>query len=342
MSLLVLVAAPTESPALDVGVTVALNAWGVGLLLLSRDVRHWVLVADTVLVAAVCLTQRWTVPPEALHGSTSWVLGIASIAVACWQWQSDARSGTVATAFVVVGYLVGSGSGSGAAAVVALWFGVEAALSRSLYRLLENGARAADRITDDVERAGRDSAVAAARRADARAHLAALHDTAAATLLAIGTGVVTGREPWLAKQFADDLETLTGSAGTPHGEVDLVRLLDDVVRRVPVEVTSSAICTVLIPAVPAVAICRSVREALVNVGRHAGVAAASVRVERETGRVVVEVADSGRGFDPERVPPHRRGISLSIAERMAGVGGRARVLSVPGRGTRVRLEWPDE
>jgi signal transduction histidine kinase len=71
------------------------------------------------------------------------------------------------------------------------------------------------------------------------------------------------------------------------------------------------------------------------------VGTASVLVEHRAGRVMVEVADHGTGFDPELVSPHRRGISLSIVERMAAAGGRAGVLSSSGLGTRVRLEWPD-
>jgi signal transduction histidine kinase len=96
-----------------------------------------------------------------------------------------------------------------------------------------------------------------------------------------------------------------------------------------------------LPAVVAVAICRAVREALLNVARHAGVGTASVQVEQCANRVAVEVVDTGQGFDPDDVPVHRRGIALSLVDRMAAVGGRASVMSSPDTGTRVRLEWPD-
>lgn len=339
-SLLALIAAPTGSLVLDLGVAAAVNAWSAGsFLLMSRGARTPLLAADCAVVAAACLTQSWTVPPEILHGTMSWVFWLASIAVATWQWHSGARTGLAATAIVIVAYLIGSGVVSVGVMFVALWFAIASVLSRALHRLLTRAAGAADRVTADVERARLAAAVAAARRADERAQLAALHDTAATTLLAIGTGAVTGREPWLAGQIAADLDTLTGAAA-PRGEVDLVRLLDDVARGVPVQVESSGRGALRIPAVPAVAICRSAREALVNVARHAGVTTASVGVEGADGRVVVEVADAGRGFDAERIPAHRRGIEMSIVERMITVGGRATVHTAPGRGTRVRLEWP--
>jgi hypothetical protein len=280
------------------------------------------------------------VPPVVLLDSGSWPVGVSSIAVAVWQWHSRLRVGATSSAAVGLAYLVGAGA-TAAAVLVTAWLVVEAALSRGLYQLIRAGARDADRIMAGAERARRDAAVAAARRADEREHLAAIHDTAAATVLAIGTGVVDGREPWLADQVANALNEITGDATTTHGRADLVPLLADVLRTSPVRTELSATEGVDLPAAVAVAICRAVREALLNVARHAGVEAAAVRLEQHAGQVVVEVVDSGRGFDPAAVPAHHRGIELSLVDRMAMVGGRADLMSSPGAGTRVRLEWPD-
>ena len=57
------------------------------------------------------------------------------------------------------------------------------------------------------------------------------------------------------------------------------------------------------------------------------------------GRVEVTVSDTGRGFDPERVPPSRYGIREAIVGRMHAVGGSAQVESHPGVGTTVTLRW---
>lgn len=318
---------------------VALNLWSAGYPRVARLSGRW-LAADAVVVCALCLAQRWTVPPESSHGSTSWVLAVVSVAVVAWQWHSGAAAGGAVTASVVLAYLAGAGLAP-AALLVAAWLIAAAALSRGQFHLVRGGARAADRIMAEAERVRRVAAVAAARRADERARLAAMHDTAAALMQAIADGSVHGREPWLSRHISDALAEVTGDAGTPHGEFDLVPRLDHVVRHGPVPADLAAAGPVPLPAATAVAICDSVREALHNVARHAGVDRARVLVEHLGGRVVVEVADHGQGFDTALVPAHRRGIALSIVDRMATAGGRAEVTSSPGRGTRVRLEWPD-
>jgi signal transduction histidine kinase len=99
--------------------------------------------------------------------------------------------------------------------------------------------------------------------------------------------------------------------------------------------------TVMLPLVPATAIRDSVREALTNVARHAAVSEASMTVLQDGHRLVVEISDTGVGFDPDQVPPQRRGISESITARMARAGGTATVRSAPGQGTVVHLEWAD-
>jgi signal transduction histidine kinase len=79
-------------------------------------------------------------------------------------------------------------------------------------------------------------------------------------------------------------------------------------------------------------------EALQNAAKHAG--AGTVRVELHGGRGVLEleVADDGRGFDPESTPV---GVGLSnLRGRVESVGGRLHVDSAPGRGTRIRAALP--
>src|SRR5205807_2003030 len=89
------------------------------------------------------------------------------------------------------------------------------------------------------------------------------------------------------------------------------------------------------------ALCGSVREALTNVARHSGTDRATVCAERDGDLVAVRIVDDGVGFAPDSVPVGRFGLSGSIVERMANVGGRAEVISHPGRGTTVRIEWPE-
>ncbi len=85
------------------------------------------------------------------------------------------------------------------------------------------------------------------------------------------------------------------------------------------------------------------RELLVNVSKHAGAAQARVRMAWDNGQLRLEVADAGRGFDPQAV--HAKvdegGFGLfSIRERVEMFGGRMDLRSAPGEGTTVALEMP--
>ncbi|WP_158894844.1 sensor histidine kinase [Amycolatopsis anabasis] len=343
-SALALVVVPPPHFAFAVVVVVSLNLWSaVYCVRTALEPTGWVLAADTGVIALVCLTAPWTETPSALNNSTGWVLVAASITAVAHQWHSTPVRGLATTAVIIAAYLGGSAlaaeSSWTAALPIGLWTLGEAALSRGLRVVLRSAARAADRGAARGERVRREAEIAAARRADERAHLAAIHDTVAATMLAIGTGMVSGKEPWLAERAAEDLRALAGRPDAPVGEVDLVELVGRVARRSPLSVEVRADGPVPLPAAPAVALCQSVGEALANVVRHAGVESATLRLERVTGGAVVEVADQGKGFNPDLVSPHRRGLSLSIVDRMTKVGGRAAIVAAPGRGTRVRLEW---
>ena len=83
------------------------------------------------------------------------------------------------------------------------------------------------------------------------------------------------------------------------------------------------------------------REAMANASRHSGAAEVSVFLDAEAGRVALYVRDRGSGFDPDAVAADRRGIAESIRGRMERVGGTARIVSAPGKGTEVELELPE-
>jgi signal transduction histidine kinase len=114
------------------------------------------------------------------------------------------------------------------------------------------------------------------------------------------------------------------------------------VEQSPLEVDARWGEVPLVPVSVALALVRAVREALVNVERHAGVTAVALRVAGQNGGVTVTVTDLGRGFDPAAVAGHRHGIRGSLVERMAAAGGSAVVTSAPGVGTTVRLAWSDD
>src|SRR5436190_8509533 len=79
-----------------------------------------------------------------------------------------------------------------------------------------------------------------------------------------------------------------------------------------------------------------VSESLTNVGKHAEASCATVDVSRVNGDMVVEVVDDGvGGADTE----HGTGLR-GLADRVEALGGRLRVWTPRGRGTRVRAELP--
>lgn len=338
-------AVPEQNLPATSAVVAALIGWNLVYcgLLAGRD--RALVAADVAVICAVCMSQPWTVPPEALADfGSSWVYAVVQVTVVTYQWHAGPASATVASLLVVVAYGVG-----GALPVsttveqfvpVGGWLLVDAALARGLFVLVRRGGRRADAIRARGERMRQEAAVSAAKRTDNREHLAALHDTAAATLLMVGMGAVGGRELWLSEQAARDLRVLSGRTEVSADEVDLIEMLRPLERSSRLRIEWTARSTLPAPYGPAAAICQSVRETLTNVRRYAGVDTAAVRAERQGARIVVEVADTGRGFDPATVPPHRYGVSGSIIERMDRAGGRASVLSGSGRGTVVRLEWP--
>jgi signal transduction histidine kinase len=79
-----------------------------------------------------------------------------------------------------------------------------------------------------------------------------------------------------------------------------------------------------------------VSESLTNIAKHAQATEARVSVERHDSRLVVEVVDDGvGGADTERGSGLR-----GLADRVEALGGRLRVWTPAGGGTRVRAEIP--
>jgi signal transduction histidine kinase len=79
-----------------------------------------------------------------------------------------------------------------------------------------------------------------------------------------------------------------------------------------------------------------VSESLANIGKHARASSATVDVARVNGDLVVEIVDDGvGGADTERGTGLR-----GLADRVEALGGRLRVWTPRGGGTRVRAEMP--
>ncbi len=85
------------------------------------------------------------------------------------------------------------------------------------------------------------------------------------------------------------------------------------------------------------------RELLLNVVKHAGVAHARVVLERDEHALHLAVIDQGRGFDPDRLTQARRGAGLTtLMGRLDLLGAHVDVDSTPGAGTCVQIAVPRE
>jgi signal transduction histidine kinase len=127
-----------------------------------------------------------------------------------------------------------------------------------------------------------------------------------------------------------------------EGLAQVLRKHVDVLRRItaiPIELRVAAPPLLRAPA--AGQVFRIAQEALQNAVRHADAGRIEVRLEDGGGRLVLTVADDGRGFDPDAPVLRSRRLGLtSMEERATELGGRLSVVSRPGEGTTVRLEVP--
>ncbi|MBI4785821.1 MAG: GAF domain-containing sensor histidine kinase [Chloroflexi bacterium] len=122
---------------------------------------------------------------------------------------------------------------------------------------------------------------------------------------------------WFAQQYADRSKV--------HVDIEVLGAK----RRLPSQVE-----TVLF---------RIAQEGLNNVGRHARANTAMIRLEFADGSVLLTVEDNGRGFVVSEVmgtQSKRAWGLLGIQERIELVGGKFKIESEPGHGTKVMVEIP--
>jgi signal transduction histidine kinase len=309
-------------------------AWRVYRSGLSRAL----VLADIVVIAAIVATQGHVVPAGMTADGTSWILPLASTAIYISLLALRPAIGLPALLVVGAAYVATVPHAANA------WFlVVQSAVTAILVGLIRRGGRKADAVVGASLQAEQDLRAEAAGRADEREHHRQLHDTMLSTLTMVAAGAFGGPSPTLSAQAARDLDAASGiPAGTPGDPMrptDLCARLEQVTAAAPLRARLTA-AAVSLPRSVTEDIAASVAEALRNVARHAGVDEAVVNVCGGPGWATVEVADRGRGFDPQSVAPAPRGIRESISGRMTAAGGTGVVSSRPGQGTTVLLRWP--
>lgn len=87
---------------------------------------------------------------------------------------------------------------------------------------------------------------------------------------------------------------------------------------------------------------RTVQECMTNILKHARATRVSVRIrvlqQSSDSRLLIEIADDGRGFDSKAV---NTGFGLrGIRERVEGLGGKTSIQTAPGDGVRIDIDIP--
>jgi len=221
------------------------------------------------------------------------------------------------------------------AAIAAVAAGVGVVLAPWLRELIDGAS------TDRIER------VRAEERADIAAHL---HDSVLQTLTLIQN---RSHEPQIASSLAYQQERelrswLYEHAADRGADTSAANALvrsklagvsaaveDDYLVAIDLVCVGDATLST-----PLNALIGAVREALINAAKFSETTSISAFVEVGAERAEAFVRDRGAGFDPEAVPADRRGIADSIIDRVARVGGAARIRSSPGDGTEVHIEVP--
>jgi signal transduction histidine kinase len=83
----------------------------------------------------------------------------------------------------------------------------------------------------------------------------------------------------------------------------------------------------------------AIKESLNNAVKYSEATELRLKIQWLNQRLVVEVSDNGKGFDPATVTPDRNGLS-NMAQRMTEVGGNCLVQSHPGEGCKVEFSMP--
>jgi signal transduction histidine kinase len=142
------------------------------------------------------------------------------------------------------------------------------------------------------------------------------------------------------REVATSLEELREIARGLHPAVvtghGLALALEQLAARGPVPVRLTVEVGGRLPDRLEVAAYYLVTESLANVGKHAEASSVTVTAIRTNGRLVVEVADDGVGGADTNLGSGLRG----LADRVEALGGRLRIRSPAGGGTRVRAEIP--
>jgi len=166
-----------------------------------------------------------------------------------------------------------------------------------------------------------------------------LHDGAQQRLTTVLLALRQGHVDDALAETRGAIEDLRDFAAGLHPAIltlrGLAAAIESLTARAQLPVTLDLVDERMPPAVEATAYFL-IAEALANVAKHADATSASVRTAIADGRLLIDVADDGRGGADPAAGTGLRG----LADRAAAAGGTLAIESPPGAGTHVHAELP--
>jgi signal transduction histidine kinase len=191
-----------------------------------------------------------------------------------------------------------------------------------------------------------------------------LHDSVTQSLSSLGILVEGWRrlakdgEPYRIEVFLDRVSQITDQAlkemrlmvyelrpsalasagllGALHGRLEMVE------RRFGIDARVIADEIVDLPAPVEEELYWIAHEALSNSLKHSGATRVTIRIRCETGCLILEVSDNGRGFDISKVAAGGSVGLNNMVERARHLGGELQILTTPGEGVTIRAIVPLE
>lgn len=333
--------------------------------IVNRMVNLAMLHVTVVYLAAVVTWPATIADPAAHAPDRPWLWYLCTVATAAAViafpvWLAAAYTLIAPLAYGIIRILPSGGGASWRLAAVDVTYAI---ILGGVVLVIVTMLRQAASDVDRAQRTALQQYAAAVRQHATEAERvsvdALVHDSVLTALLAAASA--RSEEAKLlavrmARAAIGHLNTTEQSVAPPSGgvtEVTMSRLSSRVraaarVLSVPFAVSVRRMGSRSVPEPVAEALYSATVQAMVNSMQHAGgvgirrqVRLMGTELDREGDPgLVIEVADTGSGFDPDNVPADRLGLRISIVDRVAQVGGAVTVHSQPGGGTTLLIRWP--
>ena len=349
-------------PGLGIALTVAIYG-GLGLAIIATLIKRFIRVTSGVFavlyIAALVAWPAMLNTPDGVLDGKSWLWYLCTVATSCAAvsfplWWAMIYTLLAPIAYGLVRVLP---AGGGAEPMLGALDAFYAILLGQVVLIIITMLRQATAAVDTAQTNALTTYSAAVRQHATEVERvqvdSIVHDSVLAALLS-AAAAGTPKAAELAATMAQEAIVRLNEAGSiPAADDNMVPFSDlkDRIRSLahrfdePIEFIDCDAEDLSLPAYASEALYAASAQAIVNSIQHAGApgdpVARSVRMNSNLlGGCVIEIADSGVGFDPAAVPSERLGLRISIRERVATAGGVVQVQSGPGRGTSILIEWP--